>query len=248
MVSVFFITKGFLFMAKAKRKPSALIRVNESRHVVVTPIVRLSFPKLFTPVAYMENGREKGAKSFSCDLIADKECLKLAGVKDLKEFWKIAYNPTKGGTPTPSLKRAILNVKKDQWGENKEDWPEFTHENIKDGNDRTNKEGEILKGYEDTSFITARSGEKFPPQLILQDHSEATDEKDLYGGCLVRAQILCRPYDTGSNVGVSLVLQMVKKIKDGDRFGMGKVYMEREDIEDDEENDNEEQDNDDDED
>jgi len=191
---------------KKKKKKAEIIKVNKARHMVITPVLRLSFPNLFIAKAFQDKPNER--KTFSCDLIADSE-----------KVFSQAYKGKK--TTTVSLAKAIRNCKIDQWGEDESDWPEFEHDNIIDGNDRTIGDTEdVLEGYENKFFIVPRSGEEYPPTVMLKNGKPATD-KDIYGGCLVRAQILCRPYDTGSKQGVSLRLLSVIKDSDGEKFGIG---------------------------
>lgn len=188
---------------KKKRKIKPIVRVNKARHMIITPIARLSFPKLFIAEAF----KDEDKKSFSCDLLVDSE-----------DVWEEPYQGKK--TQTLSLKKAVLNAKVDQWGP-KEEWPHFEHDVFLDGDDRTiGDTDEVLDGYKGMSYVRPRTGEKYPPKLMLKNGKPA-DEDDLYGGCYVRAQILVRPYDTGTNAGVSLRLIGIIKEKDGEQFGVG---------------------------
>ncbi len=205
---------------KKKRKAKPIVRVSKDRHMVITPVCRLSFPNLFVATSYKDD--EDAKKTFSCDLIVAS-----------KAVWKEEYKGKK--TQTISLSRAIFNAKIDQFGK-KETWPEFEFEEICDGNDRTiGDTDEVLEGYENKSFIKPRTGEKYPPKLLLANGKPASEE-DLYGGCFVRAQILCRPYDTGKNFGVSLRLVSIIKVKDGEKFGIGGDMFDTEEVHDESEN------------
>lgn len=188
-------------MAKIKKVP--LIRIDRSAHMFISPPGRLSFPHLFTPTRVEENQEP----SFSCDIIFNT----------LEEF-KQPYVGKK--TSTPSIAQCIQNVKRDQWGENSKKWPNFTFKNIKKGNEKTYDNGEILQGYKDAFYMTLRTGHKYPPRLYNVNGSPATPE-DLYGGCYVRVQVLCRPYITPLACGVSLRLLAVMKTAEGQPFGLG---------------------------
>lgn len=204
---------------KKKRKIKPIVRVDKAKHMIITPVCRLSFPNLFVAKAHKDE--EDGKKTFHCDLIVDSE-----------DVWKEPYRGTK--TNTVSLKKAILNAKLDQFGE-KADWPHFEHDPIRDGDDRTiGDTEEVLEGYEGMSFIRPRTGEKYPPKLLLKNGKPASEE-DLYGGCYVRAQILVRPYDTGTNAGVSLRLIAIMKHAEGEKFGIGGDMFDVEEVEDEEE-------------
>lgn len=203
---------------KSKREP--IIKVKKDRHLIITPVARLSFPQLFTARSFEDNPNEK--KVFRCDLIVDSE-----------DVWKQAYKGKK--TQTISLKKAIRNCKEDQWGEDQKKWPHFEYDVIQDGNENTNDDDEIRDGYKDKSYIVPKSGEEFPPTLLLKNGKPATEE-DLYAGCYVRAQILCRPYISGKNKGVSLRLVSIMKVDEGEKFGIGGDVF---DIEEEEEEENE---------
>lgn len=185
-------------------KKQDICKVNEARHLVVTPTFRVSFPNLFTARSYQDKPDQK--KQFKIDMIFDSQA-------DFK---------IKGRTPkgtTPSMLEAVNNAKVDQWGP-ADKWPKFAYKVFKNGNDRTNDEGEILLGYEGKFFVTAKSGENFPPKVMLSNGLQAS-EADIYGGCYAQAALLARPYISGKNEGVRFMLLQVRKVKDGERFGGG---------------------------
>lgn len=194
-------------------KQSNIVKVNNARHMVVTQVARLSFPNLFTPKAFQDKPNE--AKSYSAHLIFDS-------IDELKEPW----NGKK--TQTPSLLKAIRFAKEDQWGTVKEKWPKFSYPVVFDGDQERNKDGEIRNGYEGKTYIRVKSGEKFPPKIVLQNGSPAT-EADVYGGCYVQAQILVRPYLL-PKPGVSLRLLGIRKVRDGEKFGAGVDLFEYEEM------------------
>lgn len=185
-------------------KKASIVKVNRERHMVITPIVRLSFPQLFIPKSFQDDPNKP--KTFRCDLLANS-----------KEVWKEEYKGKK--TQTISLTRAIQNCKIDQWGKDESNWPNFQYASIKNGDERTTQEGKIYDGYEGTFFVSPSTGENYPPKIVLANGKDA-NEKDLYGGCFVRAQILCRPYQTPLLAGVSLRLLSVIKVKEGPKFGL----------------------------
>lgn len=193
-----------------------IIRVNNERHMVVTQTCRLSFPALFTPKAFQDKPNE--AKSYSAHLIFDSK-------EEIQKPW------AGKAKQTVSLSKAIFNAKTDQWGE-KKNWPSFPYPNILDGNSEKNKDGEIRNGYEGKWYVKVKSGEKFPPKIVLANGAPAT-EADVYGGCFVQAQILVRPYVL-PNQGISLRLLGIRKVKDGDKFGAGADFFEYDDVSEDE--------------
>lgn len=187
----------------AQQNGPRLIKVNESRHLIVTPKARLSFPQLFVARSFQDQEGQK--KEFRADLIFDSQ-------DAFKEKGK-----TKRGE-TPSMIGAINNAKVDQWGPNKDKWPKMPFPVFKKGSERTNKDGEVYEGYDGKWFVTAKSGEKFPPKVLLANGQPAS-EKDLYGGCFVKAALLARPYAFGKNFGVRFILLQLIKVGDGERFG-----------------------------
>ncbi len=192
--------------APAKRRGFQPIRVKRDRHNVITPVGRLSFPNLFE--ANLFPGDTKGTPNFRATFLFDP-----AQVKEPYVGKKVQ---------TPAIVQALLNVKKDQWGEDKKKWPEFTHKTIRDGNTRrvdNDPEGEIFEGYEGKVFITAKTGEDYPPKILDQYGNVITNPEVIYGGCFVRALLQARPYHTGTNIGVRFTLCQVMKVADGDRFG-----------------------------
>lgn len=188
-------------MKPKKKKRIEIIKTNSERHMVITPIFRVSFPQVFTPKAFEDNEK----KSFQIDMIFDEADLKLP------------YNGKK--IQTVSMKKAVLNAKVDQWGEDKSQWPTFTYPVFKDGNERTNDEGVIYQGYEGKIYVTAKANEDKKPRILDKYGKVITDEAEIYGGCYARAQLLARPYASGKNQGVSFKLLQLIKQKDGDKFG-----------------------------
>lgn len=187
----------------AQQNGPKLVKVNEARHLIVTPKARLSFPQLFVARSFQDQEGQK--KEFRADLIFDSQ-------EDFKTKGK-----TKRGE-TPSMIGAINNAKVDQWGPNKEKWPKMPFPVFKKGSERVNKDGEPYEGYEGKWFVTAKSGEKFAPKILLSNGQPAT-EKDIYGGCYVKAALLARPYAFGKNFGVRFILLQLIKVSDGERFG-----------------------------
>lgn len=185
-------------------KPTALIRTNNTRHMIITPVARLSFPQLFSARSFQDNPDMK--KEFKCDLIFDS-----------MDVLKEPYQGKK--VQTPSVLGAISNVKIDQWGKDKNKWPKFNYPVIKKGDENTNRDGEVYAGYKGKIYFKASCDEKYPPKIIGLDGTPL-GEKDVYGGCFVRAQLVARPYAFGANFGVRFVLKQIQKIKNGEKFGM----------------------------
>ncbi len=177
-------------------------RTNTTRHMVITPVVQLSFPRLFTPRSYQND--EKAQKYFSCDLIFDK-----AQLSEKYDGKKIK---------TVSVRDAVTNAIHDYWGEDKKKWPPSLVRPIKDGNQSINKQTEeVNAGYADKWYVSAKTGEKFPPKII-DITGRPLEEKDVYGGCWVRACLVANAYGVGTK-GVTFYLNQIMKVKDGEPFG-----------------------------
>jgi hypothetical protein len=186
-----------------RNNANKMVKMNEARHMVITPKFRVSFPNVFT------------ARSFQDDP-DQKKCFQLDMIFDSTEDFKKAYKGKK--KQTVSMLQAINNAKADQWGSDPKKWPKFPHKVFKDGNERTNKDGEIYAGYEGKHFVTAKSSEKFPPKVVGMD-GKPLDESEFYGGCYAIAQLMARPYDFGGNKGVRYLLLSIQKVEDGEKFG-----------------------------
>lgn len=184
------------------KQQSKIIKMNKARHMVITPPFRVSFPNVFVPRSFQDT--DGVAKNYSLDMIFNSE----------KDFDKEHKGKT---TQTPSMKRVLFNAKVDQWG-SKDKWPKFPFPVFKEGNERQNKDGEILNGYEDKFYATAKCGEKFPPKVVGLD-GKPLDEKSFYPGCYAIAGLMARPYIFGKNQGVRFILLQIQKVKDGERFG-----------------------------
>lgn len=187
----------------AKNTQARLIKMNRERHLVITPVFRLSFPTLFTPKAHPDDPQEKKA-------------FRLEGIFDSKEAFKEPYKGKK--IQTVSMAKAVLNAKIDQWGSDRDKWPKFAYPVFRDGDERKNQEGEIYKGYEGGFWFAAKSGEEFPPR-VYSSTGQALTEAEVYGGCYCRAELMARPYAVGPNKGIRFVLLSVMKVKDGEKFG-----------------------------
>lgn len=185
-------------------KQTKIVKINEARHMVITPLARASFPQLFTPRSFQDNPTLK--KEYKVDLLFDPSDLEVEG---------------KGNAgPTVSLKKAYFNAIRDQWGNDKAKWPKFKNRTFIKGETKTNKDGDIYEGYEGKILVIAKAIEKFKPRLYNADGT-LLQEQDMYGGCYVKAKLIARPYDFGGNQGVTFKLYQLMKVKDGERFGGG---------------------------
>lgn len=94
----------------------------------------------------------------------------------------------------------------------KEDWPDNFQRPWKDGDKK-----EDLEGYKGMWFIEAKSYNK--PGVIDREHNEILDPNEFYGGCFAIATVVLKGYSYKGKNGVTVYLQNIKKMKDGERFG-----------------------------
>lgn len=145
--------------------------------------------RLSFPALFEPKAMEEGGKAqYSCELIFEK------------------------GADLTALKAAAREAMEAKWPDPK-NRPKNIKSPFRDGSDREGK-----KGYENCTFIGARSKDK--PQVVVgPNRAECTNQSDVYGGCYVRASVTAFAYDQAGNRGVSFALNNVWKIKDGEPFG-----------------------------
>lgn len=157
----------------------------------ITPPFRCAFPHVFEP----HSGFENQEKKFSVTMLFDKNT-------DLNQPMKDGY---------VSLRQAVYNAAVEKWGP-KEKWPKNLRFPFRDGNEKPD-----LQGYQGAIFCSASSKQK--PQVVDQKLAPLVKEDDLfYGGCYARAEVVAFAYDQMGNKGVSLGLNNIQKLRDGDRF------------------------------
>ena len=82
------------------------------------------------------------------------------------------------------------------------------------------RDGDVEKpdmdGYRGQTFVTASS--KMKPGVVDSELVPIIDVNDFYSGCYARATVVAYAYDRAGNQGVSLGLQNVQKIRDGEPF------------------------------
>ena len=161
---------------------------------ILTPVARLSYPSLFKARA-MQEGQEL---KYSAVLLFPKD----ADLKSLKQAVEVAT-----AKKWPDAKKRPANLRSP----------------FRDGDaDRSGTEG-----YENVIFITASN--KLRPVVVDQDvhpvlslpiteDSIAQAEDVVYAGCYVKALVRAYAYDQKGNRGVAFSLEMLQKVKDGERF------------------------------
>lgn len=157
----------------------------------LTPEFRIAFPHVFEAHSGFENQEPK----FSIVMLFDKKT-------NLDKSMKDGYQ---------SIRKAVYNAAVDKFGP-KEKWPKNLRFPFRDGNEKPD-----LQGYEGTIFCSASSKQR--PQVVDKDLSALTKEDGLlYAGAYARAEVVAFAYDTMGNKGVSLGLNNIQKLRDGEAF------------------------------
>lgn len=68
-------------------------------------------------------------------------------------------------------------------------------------------------------LLKAKSGERFPPQVVNQYGQMIIDQNEVYGGMYGRVSFHFAPYDFSGAKGITCYLGNVMKSRDGERFG-----------------------------
>lgn len=170
---------------------------------ITTDVFRTSFPHLFE--AHKPEG-SKGDAKFSIDMLFPK---------------------------TQNMKRyqdAVDNIMTQKFGPDKKKWPQLDHPCIKDGDkliEKAIRKGkQPIEAYAGHWVLSARSS-KMPTVVDTNENGRQPilDTNKIYGGCYCRAQIAFFWYDTNGNQGVSIALNAVQYIRDGEAFGAGRVNV-----------------------
>jgi hypothetical protein len=149
---------------------------------ITTPPFRVSFPNVFKPKSNFE-GQDP---AYSVQMLFPKSA-------DLT-----------------AMKKAVEEVKRKKWGNDKADWPKFKHPVFKDGNEKN------MEAYKDMVVVEARTKQK--PGLVDRECNEIIDPGEFYPGCWARATLTCYAYEKAGNKGVSFGLQNLQKVKDDTAF------------------------------
>lgn len=158
---------------------------------ILTPEFRLSYPALFKP-----SGMKGAVPKFSVTMLFKKTA-------DLS-----------------SVKLAMKHAKINEFGPNKEEWPDDLASPVVDGDDpkHTDKEG-----YAGHWVIKATSNESQRPGVVdYPDCEPIIEQSEVYPGCYCRAQVFARVWEfpQGSGrYGIQFILDHVQKMKEGKPFG-----------------------------
>lgn len=91
-------------------------------------------------------------------------------------------------------------------------WPDAAHSPVKDGD-------QMAGDFGGRWLVKAKSRSK-PGVVDCDGETTITDPERIYGGCYLRATIVLAAY-TGLSGGVTVYLNNVQFVRDGERFGSG---------------------------
>lgn len=181
----------------------------------MTPECRLSYPHLFKP----QSSNPKNPPKFSVTLLIPKGT-------DMMGTTLPIYNADrtqviKPAEPIP-LSRLVNNAAIMKWGP-KENWPPGLKKSHRDGDDpavHTTKKGQIRDGYKGHWVFKADSIETNNPFVVDEKNRPITDASVIYPGCYVIAYVYAYAWTHAEGgEGVKLILNGIKKIRDGKAFG-----------------------------
>ena len=175
--------------------------------VVTLKNVRLSFPHLFEPTASVEGGPKKYRAAFLIDPTSE------SGKANLKVL-NAAIDKAALGVWKTKEKADKIRAKLDS-----------DRSGLRDGEDATNKDGDVYAGYEDMKFITASNGKK--PKVLRRDKSviDSTEAAEIYGGCYVNAvvSVWATNQEKHGGNGIFFTLEIVQYAKKGEPFGAAEL-------------------------
>tara|TARA_R110002020_G_scaffold368536_2_gene580347 strand:+ start:6042 stop:6572 length:531 start_codon:yes stop_codon:yes gene_type:complete len=164
---------------------------------VVTPTFTASFPNLFEP-----SGFEGTEPKYSVTMLFDKDVeldeLKAACLAAIEKKWPEASSRPKNIT-MPML----------------------------DGDEKLDSNGDPRPEFANKKYAVTKAKMSHPPKVVDQSLQPILDANDIYGGVQLRASVTAFGWSFGGKHGVSLGLNHIQKMGDGDKFG-GSVSVEDE--------------------
>jgi hypothetical protein len=122
------------------------------------------------------------------------------------------------GADLSPLKAAVKQAAVNKWGDS---LPTNIRIPLRDGDEKI-KDGAYPAGFEKgTVFVTMKC--RKAPGVVDPQVQPILDDADFYGGCYARASVHVQAYDQKGNKGVSIYLNHVQKMRDGEAFGKGRV-------------------------
>ena len=193
--------------------------------IVTLKKVRLSFPHLFEPSASIEGGPKKFRATFLMD----------PNTPEGKANMKVL---------NAALDKAAIGVWKTKEKADKiRNKLDSDRSGLRDGDDATNKEGDVYSGYEGMMYIGATNGRK--PKVLRRDKSviDSTEAAEIYAGCYCNAVVSVWATNAEKHGGNGLfaTLEIVQYHSKGEPFGAAELdeddYLDAMDDEEDDDDD-----------
>lgn len=160
----------------------------------ITPEFRVSYPKVFRPERNDLNGKD--------------------------EYSLVALFPK--GADLSKLKAACKAACEKKFGTDPKKWPKNLRDPFRDQGEREKEDDDgntyMPDGYVKGAVMLNLKTQK-KPGLVNARNEDILDDADFYGGCYARAQVNAAAYNEKGNAGVSLYLNHIQKLRDGESFG-----------------------------
>lgn len=171
---------------------------------VITPVFTALFPNLFVPRPIKINGKEKGEPVFGVTMLFDKASMSPEDQDRLKTLIETAQRVAREKWPGRDFKVEPIAMPFKQGDKEAEK------------SEKRGKNGDFYKGK-----LVLKTNSKFKPQVVGLDRKEIINDKLVYSGCLMYAEVNFVAYDSvnGGTDGVKAYLgNFVMKAKDGPRI------------------------------
>lgn len=160
---------------------------------MITPLMRITWPNLFEAKA-----NPSGALKYSCSLLIEKA--DVAGCKELQA----------------AVDKAIQKGMSTIWN-NK--MPKFRYKPLRDGDEELAEGDKTTPEYKGVLFLNCSANEA--PGVVIATATgpkPLMDERAIFSGCWVRADINPFPYSNSGNHGIGWGLNNILLVKEGPRL------------------------------
>ena len=90
---------------------------------------------------------------------------------------------------------------------------------VMDGDDKKDASGKQRPEFEGRKYILAKAKMSHPPKAIQANLQPILDASEIYGGAEVKVSVSAYGWNFGGKNGVSLGLNVVQKVGEGEKFG-----------------------------
>ena len=148
-----------------------------------------SFPNLFEP-----SGMPGTEPKYSITLLFDKDA-------DLSELKAVCDAAIQKKWPDAASRPAKIDMP------------------MADGDLKLDASGKQRDEFKGKKYCSAKAKVSHPPKVIMQDLQPCMDATQFYGGAIVNVSVTAYGWTFGGKNGVSLGLNTVQKVSDGEKFG-----------------------------